>query len=305
MRRAAFIPSLGAIALLVLACTSTGASVSSVPPAPSPTTPGGSEGSPGPSASGALLLRVVSQGGLLAPGAMRVQIPLLSVYADGRIMSAGAVPAIYPGPLMATVVYRSVGADGAAAILKAATDAGLAGSDVTYPGGPGADMPTTVITVIHPGGRTVTTFGFLGSPSSSPLPGDSAGQVAAAASALLGRLEGGDTFGATAGPEGTYQPLGYQVFATLGAPGEPSASDTSLARPPVDWPLGTPLAAFGKADPLGGDGARVGLVTGADAATLGPVLANASQLTGFRSGGQVWTLAARPLLPDEVPAVGG
>jgi hypothetical protein len=302
MRRTAFIPSLGAIALLVLACTSAGTSVPSVPPAPSPTTPGGGGGSPSPAAAGALVLRVVSQGGLLAPNALRVQIPMLSVYADGRIMSAGAVPAIYPGPLMTTVVFRSVGADGAAAILKAATDAGLTGPDVTYPGGRGADMPSTVITVIHGGRRTVTTFAFLEAPASLAAPGDSAGQVEAAASALLGRLQGGDTFGGTAGPEGAYEPLGYQVFAT---PAAPAPSDSGLARPPVDWPLATPLAALGKPDPLGGDGARVGLVTGADAATLGPVLANASQLTGFRSGGQVWTLAVRPLLPDEVTAGGG
>ena len=72
---------------------------------------------------------------------------------------------------MPSIVYRSVGADGAAAILKAATDAGLAGADVTYPGGPGADMPSTVITVIHAGGQTVSTFGSLGSPSVAPAAG--------------------------------------------------------------------------------------------------------------------------------------
>ncbi|HEY5277813.1 MAG TPA: hypothetical protein VIK38_14990 [Coriobacteriia bacterium] len=58
------------------------------------------------------------------------------------------------------------------------------------------------------------------------------------------------------------------------------------ARPPVCWPLATPLATFGKADSLGGDGARVGVVVGADAATVGPILTAASQITPFASGGK-------------------
>ena len=271
----------------------------------------GSGGSGGATASDVLVLRVAYEGGFLQPSAQRVQIPFVSVYADGRIMSAGAVPAIFPGPLMTTVVVRSVGPDGAAAILKAAADAGLTGPDTTYPGNsPPIDMPSTVVTVVHDGQRTASTFGYLPpTPASPVVPGGSAGQVEAATSALLGRLASGDTFGGTVGPEGTYQPLGFQVFATPGdpsaaAPGT-SATGPSLARPPVDWPLATPLTSFGKPDPRGADGARVGLVTGADAVALGPILANASQLTGFRSGGQVWTLAARPLLPDEVAAAGG
>ena len=126
--------------------------------------------------------------------------------------------------------------------------------------------------------------------------------VGTAASQLLGRLQGTDTFGGTAGPDGTYVPLGFQVFAV---PGAPVVSDPGVARPPVSWPLATPLASFGKADALGGDGARVGIVSGADAATLGPILASATQITPFTSGGTQWTISVRPLLPDEVPATGG
>ena len=43
---------------------------------------------------------------------------------------------------------------------------------------------------------------------------------------------------------------------------------------------------------------------GADAVTLGPVLAAANALTAFSSGGNLYTLFVRPLLPDEVPAPG-
>jgi hypothetical protein len=56
---------------------------------------------------------------------------------------------------------------------------------------------------------------------------------------------------------------------------------------------------------LGGDGARFGDVVGADAATLGPLLVSATQITPFTSGGKQWTIVVRPLLPDEVVALGG
>ena len=292
-----------AIGLVAGACTSAGSTPGATPssppsPAPASPSPAGSPAAVGPNA---LVLRVAYEGGLLAPNARRAQIPFLSVYADGRIMTAGAVPAIYPGPLMPTIVFRSVGPDGAANILKAAGDAGLTGADATYPSAPTPDAPSTVITVVHDGGQTVSTFGFLGGVT-GPAASDSAGQVAQAASQLVAGLSGNDSFGGTVGAEGTYQPLGFQLFVT---PGGPTATDPGLARPPVAWPLATPLAAFGKPDPLGGEGARVGVVVGPDAATVGPIFAAASQLTGFTSGGAAWTIMPRPLLPDEVVALGG
>jgi hypothetical protein len=294
------------VGLSVGACTSAAAPSGSAGPSLGPAASPGSSGpagSPGAADPNALVLRVSYEGGLVAPDSRRTQLPAVSVYADGRIMTAGAVPAIYPGPLLATLVYRSVGPDGAANILAAAEAAGLTGKDATYPSGPVEDLPSTVITVVHDGTKTVTTFGTLGGPGGPSLaPGDSAGQVEVAAAALVGRLMGNDTFGGTAGPEGTYQPLGFQVFVI---PGAPESGTPGLARPPVAWPLATPLASFGRPDPTSTAGGRVGLVTGSEAATLGPILAEATQLTGFTSGGAEWTVAARALLPDEVTSPGG
>ncbi len=306
MRRARSIWFAAALALSVGACTTAAAPAGSVGPSSGPVaSPGspGPAGSPGAAGPNALVLRVSYEGGLVAPDSRRTQVPAVSVYADGRIMTAGAVPAIYPGPLMTTLVYRSVGPDGAANILAAAEAAGLTGKDATYPSGPVEDLPSTVITVVHDGTKTVTTFGSLGGPAGPSIsPGDSAGRVEAGAADLVGRLMGNDTFGGTVGPGGTYQPLGFQLFVT---PGAPQSDTPGLARPPVAWPLATPLASFGRPDPTSTTGGRVGLVTGSDGATLGPILAGATQLTGFTSGGAEWTIAARPLLPDEVTATGG
>jgi hypothetical protein len=74
-----------------------------------------------------------------------------------------------------------------------------------------------------------------------------------------------------------------------------------VTRPPLDWPLSTPLATFGQ--PGTGDGVmesfRCGVVTGADLDTLRPLLAQATQITGWRSGSAIYTLILQPMLPDE------
>ena len=285
--------------LLAGACT---ASAATSVPSSAPSLPPTASPAPSPSASSAaLILRVTQEGGFISPGALRARLPSVSAYADGTIITEGLAPAIYPGALVPALVYRSVGPAGATGILDAATTAGLTGADGSYGPGPVPDGPTTVITVIKDGHQTVSRFSSL-APTQIQPGGASTDPVPSAADQLLGRLMATDLFGGTAGASGTYVPAGFQVFAT---PGAPDVSDPSLVRSPVSWPLATPLASFGKADTLGGDGARVGVVIGADALTLRPVLEAATQITPFTSGGSSWTLTVKPLLPDEVAALGG
>lgn len=291
---------LAALALSVGACS---ASAASIPPTAGPTGSQGPSTSPSPAASAAgLVLRAAYQGGFIAPDSLRTRLPIVSVYTDGRILSGGVTPAIYPGPLVPSIVVRSVGPAGVAGILQAAADAGLTGADGTYGPGPAVDAAQTVITVVHDGRQTVSTFSSLQPSQVQPGSGVTDDRVPTAAAQLLGRLMASDTFGGTAGPEGVYAPLGFQLFVR---PGSPDVSDSSLARPALSWPLATPLASFGKVDTLGPDGARVGVVIGADAATLGPILVSATQITPFLSGGSQWTILVKPLLPDEVAALGG
>jgi len=47
---------------------------------------------------------------------------------------------------------------------------------------------------------------------------------------------------------------------------------------------------------------RVGVVAGAGAATLQPILDRANALTPFMSGGTTFSLLVRPFLPEEAPA---
>jgi hypothetical protein len=295
---------LAGLAVLLAACASGTSPLPSSSSSPAPTASGSmpSSGSPAPSpaasaAAAELILRVTNEGGFIDPSASIAAIPAVSVYSDGRILTPGAVDAIYPGPLLTPVSVRDVGAAGAAAIIGAIRSAGLDQSGGSG-GGPAGDVGTTVFTVTLDG-STVTTRvpGMAGGPmgpgAGSPDP------VQAAALDLLSRLtDPTDTWGSPLAPETSLRPTGYRVFV---APGAPVPQGGLSPEPTVVWPLATPLATFGSPAPAdrGVAGLRVGVVDGTDAATLGPVLAGATSVTGFTSGGQTYTLYVRPLLPDE------
>ena len=300
-RRPIRIAAVTLLAVIAGACStaaSSGSPAPTSPPTASPLASAASSPSPSPSAAAAtLLLRVTSEGGFINPAATLAALPTVVVYSDGRIMTPGPVDAIYPGPLLAPVSVRDVGPAGAAAILAAIKQVGLDQPASAGPGIPG-DSGTDVFTVVVDGATTTSRFagaqpGRVGGPVAS---GD---EERAAALALLDRLlDPAETWGAPASPETVYSPAGYRVYV---APGGPPA-DPQASQSPVAWPLSTPLAEFGTpADPDRGiAGLRQGVVLGADAATLGPVLDKATTLTAFTSGGSSYTLYVRPLLPDEL-----
>jgi hypothetical protein len=82
-----------------------------------------------------------------------------------------------------------------------------------------------------------------------------------------------------------------------------------LALPPTDatggitpnevaWPLATPFSGFGTA--LGNDSYRCAVVTGADLATLEPVVKQSNQLTRFVDSAMVKdSLLVRAMVPGE------
>jgi hypothetical protein len=289
---------LALVALATVLVAGCGAPSSPSPSAPPPTgTPGTT---PVPSAtpsSAELVLRVTSEGGFIGPAAGLAAIPAVSVYTDGRIITPATTPAVDPAPLVVPAEMRDVGAAGIAAIETAIRAAGLATASAPGPGVAG-DMGATIFTVTLDGSTVRTRFVGLG--GGPPGPGGAGGgdPTRAAALDLLTRLmDPAETWGAPAGPATTFRAAGYRVFVAPGAP----AGDPASAPPPLDWPLATALDAFGSpavAD-RGIAGLRMGVVTGTDATALEPVLARATQLTAFKSGGRSYTLYVRPLLPDE------
>ncbi len=298
------------IAIVIIGCSASPAPASQ-PPAGSPArSPGGGtsggSGSPPPSSSGpspspataSLLLKVTSEGGFINPVATLNALPLVEVYDDGRILTPAPVPAIAPGPLLPTEILRNVGPAGAASIVAAIRAAGLDQTATTGPGIPG-DSGSDVFVVTLGGQTTETRVSGSGSGVGGPGIGGSPAPGEAAALDLLGRLvDPSETWGASAAAGSSYQPEGYRVYAAPGAP----TTDPSIAREPVPWPLAAGLSSFGTpaVPDRGVAGLRQGVVLGADAGTLGPVLERATEATGFTSDGMTWTLYVRPLLPDEL-----
>ena len=288
-----------ATAFLVGACTSAGGAPGAAASPPGSVAP--SVSAAPPPASSDLVLRVAHEGGFVAPSGRLAQPPIVAVYADGRIISPAPVTMEYPGRLVGPLQVRSVGAEGVTAILAAAAAAGLAAADATYPAVGIADAPDTVFVIVENGTRITTRFGALAEGMGAPGSQGSSEPARKAAADFLARLtDPADMFGAPAAPTALYTPTAFQVWVM---PGPPAASDPALTQQPVAWPLATPLASFGRpATPDAGvAGMRVGVVAGADAATLEPILARANGLTPFTSGGGTFSLLVRTLLPEEAP----
>src|SRR5512141_3000351 len=139
----------------------------------------GTTGSPGASPGGP-----ATSGG---PAGSPAASPGVTARLIGRIMTPGAVDAIYPAPLLPTVVVRDVGPAGAAAIAAALRAAGLDGSASFAPGVPG-DFGTTIFAV-NLDGAVVTTRLVLGSGLPGRPGGGSPAPGVAAASDLVSRLQ--------------------------------------------------------------------------------------------------------------------
>ncbi len=293
------------LVLALAACGSTAGtpSPSVVPPSTGPVASPDPSISPDPSmAPGtALLLEVTAEGGFINPAATIAAPPQLVVDTDGRIFTPASPPDGAVTPLVPGIVVRDVGSPGAAQILDAIRAAGLDREESG--GGIIADAGSTVFTVVIDGHTIVSRFAPVG--GQPGLPGGTGGPVAsggvepgASAFALLARLtDPSVTWGAASPTQSAYSPAGYRIFEAPAASGDTGSGGASAV-----WPLPTGLATFGvpAVPDFGIDGLRSGVVIGAEAATLAPVLAGAAAGTSFGSGGREYTLWVRPLFPDEL-----
>jgi hypothetical protein len=155
--------------------------------------------------------------------------------------------------------------------------------------------------VVKDGTRITSRFGALAEGMGVPGGQGPSEPARKAAADFLARLtDPADAFGGAAAETTLYEPTAFEIWVS---PGAPAGSDPALAQAPVEWPLAEPLATFGKpATPVVIEGMRVGVVAGADAATLQPILSRANALTPFTSRGVTYSLLVRPLLPGEAPS---
>lgn len=265
---------------------------------------GGGATYPGPADS--VVVRISTGGGFVAPSYSITQLPEFSLMGDGRAITPGAIPEIYPGPAIAPLFSQLVTPDGVQAILSLAKTDGLLGPDHDYTdmGSVGiADVGTTMFTIVADGQTHTFNFYALSELGKKP-PTMSQAEFDARTLAQDFATKMGDLSwlpaGSTADPS-PYVPSAVRVF--VGG----YQADPNVSEPAVRWPLSVGLADFGAAmDAASSAGNlrsslpdRCGVVTGSELDTLSPLIAKANQLSPWKSGDHEFGLLFRPLLPDE------
>jgi hypothetical protein len=284
---------LAGILLLVTACSGAASSPPASAPATAPT--------PIPSlginhALGAtdLILRYERSGGFMAPNALVTEGPIFSLYGDGTIVFrdiTASAPEAADG-LGRGLPYQTarLSEPQIQALLEFAINDGVLGiAREQYLNGRIADAPTTVFT-IHAGtlNKTVSAMG-LGIDAGAAGPDTLALNAMAKLAERLGNFNGGTGFQTQA-----YMPDRYRALL-LEAP--MGGGPAPIAWP---WPDVKPADFAVPVDPQG-PGFPRRTVSSADVAKL-----NLAQIEGGLMGipakgpdGKVYTIALRPLLPDE------
>ena len=286
MRPSARLPLLVAVAFLVAACS--GGSGASAGQSPEASTV---------DASTAWLRATISQAGSsvdrFASG------PTAVITADGTYVTAGPVDAGDPAPLLPTLVGRSLSDAGRAAIQAEAARLRLIGkktdfkSVISLPGGAVGRLQLTV------DGGPVTLTGepdskLLCIPSlCDPVPGtpEAFGELWRKVADPVPWL------GGELGPESPFVPAAYALLV-----GPAPAPDPDVDAAIADWPLPAPLATFGT--PVAKGSQRCGIVSGADAEALRPVLEQADQQTTWvqdPSTSATFEITVRPIIAGEDP----
>lgn len=216
------------------------------------------------------------------------------VIAGGLAITPGAVPAIYPGPLVAPLIARPITDAGVARILAEMQAAGLLGerTDFTERMLPGAALAHIAVSV-DGASREVT-----GDPSRviqciAPPCVPPPGTPEAFATIWNAFFDLGGWLGPALGPEQPYVAGRAAILVT-----DPTI-DPAFASQVVDWPLDEAFAEMGAAYP-GLAGARCAVVEGEALGAIRPALESANQLTRFRDrAGVERGLFVRWLAPDE------
>lgn len=257
---------------------------------------------PDPPANARVRLRLTAVQAL-PPAATFAWLPQLVITLDGRVLSGGAVPAIFPGPLVTPVLERQLSAAGWSRLVDAARAAGLLGLNPDFTGG---EMPP---------GSQVTRLELVADGRLYDLRGDASRQIVCIQAPCVAPPGTPEAFAGfvntltdissivgpeNLGPEQQHQPAGYAVI--VGA----VPDDQGLPQRQVAWPLPAGFASFGK--PLrDGSGGRCGSVTGADLGLVRPAFTAATQLTPWLdpADGSLHGLVVRPLLPGDRDACEG
>lgn len=279
--RGALGPALAAAVLLVLAgCGERGAAGTPTPtPTPPPTQPAATAG---------LVMRIEYTGGFVGPAVTAGRLPLVSLYADGRVVTEGPMIEIYPAPALPNLQERRIQASAVQRLVDQALAAGV--GDTTDLGSPPvADATATRFTVVTASHTYVREVYAL---IDTPVGADGLTDEQRAARRRLSDLLDTVTGAAAGGSETTaYAPA---AVAALVRPW--TDPQDGMTQPDAAWP-GPALPG----EPLGGlPDLTCVTASGDQARALLTAAASARATTPWvTADGARWSVDFRPLLPDE------
>jgi hypothetical protein len=240
----------------------------------------------------AVVLRIESTGGFVTPETIATRLPSVTVYGDGRILTEGPVPLLYPGPALPNIQVGTLSPEEVTRLLDRAREAGVGtAADLGTPNI--TDVPATRFTLRGPTGSEQTEVAALD--AGGPDSGLTAEQQAAREKLRTfaqSVTDAPDSSGAAATPAET-TPYVPTALAALARPF--TADEAAPKQPEIAWPgPELPGPALGSTGDL-----HCVTVTGPALTKVLDAAAKANAATGWTSQGKTWTLTLRPLLPDE------
>lgn len=237
---------------------------------------------------GGPVLQVQYGAGLVRPQlTLAGLVPLVSVYADGRVIAERPVAAVYPGPALPNLQVGTIPVERVEDLVRQAIDAGV-GRDVDYGSPDGADVPATRFSVVTADGTENTEVDAL----------------------MEAGGEGGLLTPAQLAAREPLQDLFEELTAVGGTATEAYVPDAVAAMVSAEVTSDSPLTEFAAwpGPSLPGDpvrsrsGSEIYCVVARDAAAdavLGAAAgADVSTVWTDPDGGG-WALTLRPLLPHE------
>jgi hypothetical protein len=276
------------VSLSLVACVSAAGAVNPTPPPSS---------SPDPVDPNTPVFRVRWEGGFVTPEMLIGRLPIVVVYADGRVVTQGPVPAIYPGPLMPNLQERTISQAALDRLIELAREKNLLRT-VHYDYPSIADAPITVLEIVLDGTPYLVSAYALAEAAVDLADGGLDQEAIDGRAALREFIDA-----LTGVPESDFVDAGHpfefdglRIYAgkALIVPD----SELPGEQPALDWPL-EDLATAGQAVDNSPLDVRCQVVDGEDLGEVLPLLRAANSLQTFRSGDKLYSLIIVPLYPGE------
>lgn len=253
--------------------------------------------SPDPVKPNTPVFRVTWDGGFVTPEMLVGRMPIITIYADGRVITNGPVPAIYPGPLMPNLLERTLSKAGLDRLIELARDKDLLRT-IHYDFPWIADAPDTVLE-IQLDGTTYRVSAYalaeggvdVAAPDLDQATIDGRADLRAFIDALTG-IPAGDFVD----EEQPYVIDGIRIYA--GKAVVVPNSELPGEQPAIDWPLAD-LATAGEKIDNGVLDLRCQVVEGEKLSEILPILQGANALQTFGSEGELYSVIVVPVLPGE------